>query len=196
MVSLAIWIGRPAEALAHAQRALELEPLSPTAHAELARALLFNDRCVEALAELDKLKSVQPPLLRAAPIAAQCHARSQNWPAAIAALRPQAERSGVSGLGFFLARGGEREEARRIAARFLEQWQSGRGVSFEIALVHAGLGDFDQAFVWLERSLIDRSLVGAPGTPVHLLIVSPLLEDLRRDPRFERLRGRLGLQNR
>ena len=199
MVSLDIWTGRPAEALAHAKRALELEPLSPTAHAELARALLFNDRCKEALAELEKVAAVRPPLLRVAPLAAQCHARNQDWPAAVAALRPGAERGGpivLAQLGYMLARAGEREEARRIGERLLAQWRRGDAVAFDVALVHAGLGDFDQAFVWLDRSVADRSLVGGPASPVQLLFVSPLLEELRRDPRFERLRGRLGLQNR
>ena len=199
MVTLHLWTGRPNEALAHAERALELDPLSPTSHAERARALLFNDRCEEALAQLEKLAGVRPPLLRAAPIAAQCHARNQNWPSAMAALRPLAERgesTALAQLGYILARAGEKEESRRIGAGLLERWRRGDGVAFELALVHAGLGDFDQTFVWLERSIADRSLVGSPGNPAHLLIVSPLLEDVRRDPRFERLRERLGLQKR
>jgi tetratricopeptide (TPR) repeat protein len=199
MVTLHIWRGRPNEALAHAERALELEPLSPTAHAERARALLFDDRCEEALAQIEKLASVRPPLLRTAPIAAQCHARNQNWPAAIAAMRPSAERgetTALAQLGYMLARGGEREEARRIGARLLERSRRGESMAFELALVYAGLGEFDQAFTWLDRSIADRSLHGGPGNPAHLLIVSPLLEDLRRDPRFERVRERIGLQKR
>jgi tetratricopeptide (TPR) repeat protein len=199
MVSLHIWRGRPNDALAHAERALELEPLSPTAHAERARALLFNDRCEEALAELESLAGVRPPLLRVAGIAAQCHALEENWPTAIATLRPQAERGepmALAQLGFMLARGGERDEARRIAARLLERAHRDASVAYELALVHAALGDFDQAFTWLDRSIVDGSLHGGPGNAAHLLIVSPLLEDLRGDPRFARVRERLGLQKR
>jgi serine/threonine-protein kinase len=199
MVTLHLWRDRPNEALEHAERALELEPLSPAAHAERARALLFNDRCEEALAQLEKLAGVRPPLLRAAPIAAQCHARRQNWPAAIAAIRPSAERgepTALAQLGYMLARGGERADALRIGVTLFERWRRGESIAFALALVHAGLGDFDQAFTWLDRSITDRSLHGGPGNPAHLLIVSPLLEDLRRDPRFERVRERLGLQKR
>src|SRR5262249_9164695 len=41
-VQLFRWMGRPADELAHAQRAVELDPLAAEAHAELARALLGN----------------------------------------------------------------------------------------------------------------------------------------------------------
>jgi hypothetical protein len=92
-----------------------------------------------------------------------------------------------------LARGGQRDEALRIRETLIEQARRGEGGAFEIAVVCAGLGDDNQAFDWLNRSIGDRSLVGTPGTPA-LAIVGPLFEDLHRDPRFERLRGRLGLQ--
>ncbi|MDQ4045313.1 MAG: hypothetical protein M3173_07685, partial [Chloroflexota bacterium] len=197
VVTLYLWTGRPREALAAAERALELDPLSPYAHAEVARALLFNDRCDEALAHLEKLVNLQPPLLRVAPLAAQCYARKQMWPEAIAVLRPQAERGGPTALallGYMLARAGQREEALRIHATLLERWRRGNGGAFPVALVYAGLGDLDQAFAWLDRSIADRSLNGSPGDPTHLMLMGPLFEDLRRDPRFARLRERLGLQ--
>jgi hypothetical protein len=54
--------------------------------------------------------------------------------------------------------------------------------------VHAGLGDFDQAFAWLDKSVDDRS--------IGSLIMGPTFEDLHRDPRFQKLKERLGLQKR
>ncbi|MEJ7811099.1 MAG: BTAD domain-containing putative transcriptional regulator [Gemmatimonadaceae bacterium] len=193
MVRLLLWTGRPAEALAHAERALEVDPLSPTAHAELARALLGTDRCDEALAELEKLSGLRPPLVRAAFIAAQCYAHKGRWPEAIAALRPQAERGdrqALGLLGYMLARAGQREEALRIHAALLEEWRRGAGEAFEVALVYAGLGDLDQTATWFDRAIADRSLGFA------LMRVGPLFNDVRGDPRFERLRERLGLQRR
>src|SRR5207248_1403425 len=65
LVQLYAMTQRPAEALVEARRALELDPLSPTANAEVANALLANDRCDEALAQLEKLRSLRPPLNRA-----------------------------------------------------------------------------------------------------------------------------------
>jgi TolB-like protein/Flp pilus assembly protein TadD len=199
MVLLYLWTGRPEQALAHAERALQIDPLSPYAHADVARALLGNDRCDEALAHLEKLAGMQPPLLRAAPIAALCYARKQRWPQAIAVLRPQAERGephALALLGYMLARAGQREEALRIHTALIERWRRGDGNGYQVAVVYAGLGDLDQAFAWLDRSIADGSRSGVPGLTLMLIIMGPLFEDLRHDPRFERVRNRLGLQMR
>jgi tetratricopeptide (TPR) repeat protein len=199
MVTLQLWTSRPAQALAHAERALALDPLSPTAHAELARALLGNDRCDEALTELAKLAALRPPLMRVAPMTAQCYARKQMWPEAIAVLRAQTgrgDRTALAQLGFILARAGQRDEALRIRATVLESWRRGDGGGFEVALVYAGLGDLDETVTWLERAITDGSLTGLASNPAHLMIMGPLLEDVRRHPGFERVRGRLGVQKR
>ncbi len=196
MVSLYLWTEQPATALAHAEQALAIDPLSPTAHAELARALLANDRCDEALGLLAPLSNLRPPLLRAVPLAAECHARQGRWPEAIALLQPSAE-TGVrlvgGQLGLFQALAGRREEAARTRATLLDRVQRGESGALEVALVTAGLGELDQAFTWLERAIDDLSLVGGPGHQSHLLLTGPFLADLRRDPRFDRLRERLGL---
>lgn len=195
LVTLHLWTGRPAEALAHARRALQLDPLSPYAHAEHARALLGNDRCDEALAELAKLEDLDPPLLRVAPMVAQCYARKEMWPEAIAKLRPETERGGpttLAQLGFLLARTGQSAEALRVHAALLEHWRTGGG-AFPVAVVYVGLRDLDQAFAWFDRAVTDHSLDGSPGDPAQLMILGPLFDELRRDPRFERLRERMRL---
>ena len=76
--------GRSARGLMEAKRALQLDPISPTAMAEVANSLLAQDRCDEALVLLQKLASLRPRLLRADVVAAQCHARKQMWPEALA----------------------------------------------------------------------------------------------------------------
>jgi DNA-binding SARP family transcriptional activator/TolB-like protein len=199
LVTLYLWTERRADALAHAERALRLDPLSPYAHAELARALLFNDRCDEALALVEPLAALQPPLLRAAPIGALCHARAQRWPEAIALLRPSAERGEPTVralIGYALGRAGQREEALRIRDTLVQQWPERERAAFDVALVAAGLGDADETFVWLDRSLADGSLSGGPGNVSQLFLLDPVSGDLRDDPRLERVRARLGLQNR
>jgi tetratricopeptide (TPR) repeat protein len=197
LVTLSLWRGRPAEALAHAERAVALDSLSPAAHAEVARALLGLDRCDAALAELETLSHLRPPLLRTADYAAQCHARMGRWPAAVAVLRPQAERGMPTALAqtaYVLARAGRRREALRIHAVLLERARRGGGGAFQVGLVYAGLGDLDQALAWFERAIADHSLHGGPSSPGLMLVLpGPLSADVQGHRGFEPLRERLGL---
>jgi TolB-like protein/DNA-binding SARP family transcriptional activator len=191
LVQLYAMTQRPAEALEEARRAVELDPLSSTANAEVADALLANDRCDEALAQLDKLKSLQPPLNRAGLIAAECYAQKQMWPEAIAEIQRITVNGGPRGealLGYMLGRGGRREEARRILAAMLDRSRRTNGGAFDVALVYIGLGDNDRAFAWLDKAVDDRSL--------GFQWLHTIVNGLRRDPRFEHLRQRVGLPKR
>jgi len=184
--------GRSKEALVEARHAQDLDPLSPTANAEVARALIANDRCDEALAQLEKLKFLRPPLLRARGLTAECYARKKMWPEAIAALQRNSVNAGSRGqalLGYMLARGGRPDEARQILAALLDRERrlNGGGKAFEVATVYAGLGDNDQAFAWLDKSIDDRSFRFD-----NMFVI----DGLRSDPRFDRFRQHLESQNR
>jgi tetratricopeptide (TPR) repeat protein len=180
---------RPAVALVVARRAVELDPLSPTANAEVADALLANDRCDEALVELEKLRSLDPPLNRAGVIAADCYGQKRMWPEAIAEIRRITVKGGPRSqafLGYVLGRGGRTEEARRILAEMLDRSRRANGGAFDVALVYLGLGDNDQAFTWLDKAVDDRSL--------GFEWMHTIVNGLRRDPRFEKLGRRAGLR--
>jgi len=185
------WAGRPEEVLAEARRALETDPLNPYAQLELAAALAQNRRFDEACAQLHRVASIQPPLQAVAFGTAQCYAKQQRLPEAIATLRPRAEAGDPSFralLGYMLAQAGQRDEAKRLLAGLLARWERTGVGAFEVAMVHAGLGDTDQAFSWLDKSVDDRS--------IQSMVMGPEFEDLRRDPRFQKLSERLGLQKR
>lgn len=77
---------------------------------------------------------------------------------------------------------GRKQEARALLAQMLEA-ESARYVSpYKIAVLHMALGEHDAAMNRLERAyqIHDDRLA--------LLAVDPLLDSLRSDPRFERLR--------
>jgi tetratricopeptide (TPR) repeat protein len=189
--------GRPVEALAEAERALALDPLSSSATAEVARALGANNRCDEALARLETIAELDPPLLRAALIAAQCYGRQGRWAEAIEVLRSQADRGeylALALLGYMRGRAGQREEARSIQSRLLDSYRSDAIGAFYLAFVPTGLGDRDQAFTWLDRAYQDGSLRFQPGRFVDLTALP--FDYLRQDPRMGRLLERLGIQKR
>ena len=191
LVWLYIFMDRPGDALEQAERAAKDSPDSPTAIAEVARALLVNGRCNESLEVLGRLAYLRPPPARVAAIAAQCYARLGMWQRAIEELRPAAERNPVQEdpwLGFMLARAGRTEEAHQIRDRLLARAKRGEDGAYGMAVIYTGLREFDNAFEWLDRSVDDRSL--------RYNIMEPAFEELRRDPRFDRLRTRLGIQKR
>lgn len=73
----------------------------------------------------------------------------------------------------------------RVLDALLARWRSFGDDAFEVGVAFAGLGELDEAFAWLERSLEDYSL-GVES-------VETALEVIRGDPRWSRLRARVGL---
>jgi hypothetical protein len=59
--------------------------------------------------------------------------------------------------------------------------------SYYIALAYVGLGDNDNAFRWLDKTLEERA------GPFNELNADPMFDPLRADPRFPTLLRRMGL---
>jgi serine/threonine-protein kinase len=184
-------LGRAAEQLAEARLGIESDPLSHSAIRELALALATNGRCEEALEQLRPLKALSPPAGVAGIVAGQCYASRQMWPEAIAEFQWAADNSGASFalpfLAYALARAGRQDEAAGILSDLLEGREEGHG-SFGIAIAYAGMRDYDQAFVWLDRAIDDDSM--------NAYIMHPVFADLHRDPRFDRFKERMGVPRR
>ncbi len=174
------WEERPADALAAANRAVEDEPLSPNAQIEAALQLCANHEYVRGLARMKQLEALRPPLLRLPSYSGICHAMNGDWAGALAAVRQHRSTRSRGIVGFVLARAGERQEAQSLLAELTNYSMRTNQGAFEVAVVHAGLGDRDEAFEWLDRSKADLSLSEN--------IMLPLFDDLHADPRFDRLR--------
>jgi TolB-like protein len=185
------WVGRPEDELAEARLALATDPLNPYARMAMSSGLFANRRYEESLAQLDRVAAMKPPLQALAFAAAQCRAKQGRLSEAIGLLRPQADAGdpmfrGL--LGFMLGRAGQRDEAMRLLADLRARREHTGSGAFQVAMVHAGLGDLDEAFAWLDKSVDDRS--------ISTMIMGPTFDDLHRDSRFQKLTDRLGLQRR
>jgi DNA-binding SARP family transcriptional activator/Flp pilus assembly protein TadD len=191
LVGLHLWTGRPAEAIAEAKGALALDPLSPSARAELARALAAAGRCDEALDRLGELEGLEPPLLRTPAIAAHCHGQAGNWTRAIEALPSNpdgaSQRLSLALQGHFLARAGQRDSTLEIRALLLNDQGVG---AFPLAIVEAGLGDLDRTLEWIEQALRDGSL---DGSSHHFTVLAIVLARFLGNPRAVALWDRLRL---
>jgi tetratricopeptide (TPR) repeat protein len=82
---------------------------------------------------------------------------------------------------------GNREAAQKIITELEEQSKSNYVAAFDIALIHAGLGEKDQAFAWLEKAYEERS------PDLVTLRTEPRFDNLRSDRRFTDLARRVGL---
>jgi TolB-like protein/Tfp pilus assembly protein PilF len=188
-------LGRTEESLAQSKRALELEPLQLVVGVHLGWHYLYARQYDHAIEQFRNTLELDPAFPQARRYAAWAYLQKGMHSEAIAALRaaldsrerdPEIEGE----LGYALAVAGRRAEARAMLEG-LGHLSASRYVSpYSVALVHAGLGDRDQAMAWLEKAYAERS------DYMPYLGVEPMLDGLRSDSRFAALVGKVGLPGR
>jgi Tfp pilus assembly protein PilF len=151
--------GQREEALAQAERAVELEPLSPIAYTVSATAYIGAGQLDAAAERLQRALELDPDLPAALHWLGWCHA-AQGRDREAATLLRRAAGFGLalsSGLlGLVLARMGEPDEARRILAGS-EQGAPERYVPcVPRALAHAALGDEADFLRLLDEAQAER----------------------------------------
>ncbi|MFQ5463175.1 MAG: tetratricopeptide repeat protein [Phycisphaerae bacterium] len=186
-------MGRFDEAIAEANRARELDPLSLTAN--LALGYLFYDarqydRAVEQVRETLELDANDP---RPRLLLAQAYQQKGMYDEAVTELEQMVTLSEgqplyVVALGQAYAGAGKVDAARKILADLIDESEHTYVRPHEIALLHASLGQKDQAFQWLDKAYEQRD------AELVWLKVSPEFDPLRGDPRFDDLLRRIGLQ--
>src|SRR5262249_20624134 len=96
-------------------------------------------------------------------------------------------RAALVGQALTLVRMGHAAAARQVV-RKLEEESTRRYVAPDwIAVIYAGLGDREAAFRWLERTVEIHTTVWV------IWMDMPDWDPIRRDPRFDALRRRMGL---
>ncbi len=179
-------MGRFAEAFAQMDHSLELDPLSLALNSHLGWLLYFARRYDAALEQLHKTVEMDPSFPLTHYFLGLVYARKSLLEEAVEELQQAIELSGthpgaVAALGHVHGLAGRKAEAKKLAGR-LEQLSGQRCVSpYYMAFVYAGLGDSEEAFVWLRKAYEERS-----GWLVHLK-VEPGFDSLRSHSRFQEL---------
>ena len=106
---------------------------------------------------------------------------------AIASDQPEGRWGRVADLGYAYAVAGKRAEAQKILDDLKELAKQRYVSPNAFAVIYMGLGDKDQAFVWLEKTFEAR-----PDN-LYFLKVGPQYDSLRSDPRFADLLRRMKL---
>ena len=185
---------RHAEAVAPMQQAIDLEPLEPIHHA-LAAQVAFQARdYARAVEHAQRAVDIAPEFWIGFTQLGQAYQEMGKTALALTALSKAEQLSGgrnskaLSSKGYSLAKAGRANEARDVL-RTLETLARERYVPpYAMALVHAGLGERDAVFKWLDRAYDARD--------VHLvfLTVDPKWDPYRPDPRFQTLLQRCGFR--
>jgi tetratricopeptide (TPR) repeat protein len=180
------------ESIASSTRARELDPFSLAISAQRGFLLENARRYQEAIEQLRSVIAMDPNHYQAHWFLSHTYAANKQFDQAIAAAQKAVDLSerapgalGMLGLVYGLA--GKTDDATKILNELLELNKRRYVTPAALVNVYVGLGNKDQAFVWLEKAFAERS------NYLAYLKVFPLLDPLRSDPRFKDLVQRVGL---
>jgi tetratricopeptide (TPR) repeat protein len=174
-------LGNEAESLRLAQKALDLDPLNEDSYENWVGALFDARRYEEAVRFAEQTKRKSPDLYDDELLLAMCFlmlGRLRQAQEQLAFVRIDSwER--LTGEALVLGRSGDRSGAERKILRM--QSLMGDAASYQYAQIYSDLGDKEKALATLEHAWTVRD----PG--LFNIRVDPLLDPLRKEPRFEAL---------
>ena len=193
-LGLSDWLlcqGRTEEALAWAQRARELDPLGASG-SEIGWILLQARRYDEAVREFHSVLAVHSDdALNLWGLGFALIAKGQSEeaiPVLEKAVSIMDRSPGSIGmLATAYAHAGRRTQALRLLGELKRRRQTTYVPAGAFISTCLALGDYDQAFAWLERAYQEQSNV------LQVLKVDPFFDPVRADPRFADLVRRVGL---
>jgi tetratricopeptide (TPR) repeat protein len=182
--------GRQDEAIDAARRAVELDPLAPTATTSLGVRYYYANRPDEAIQQFQKTLDVAPNFAVAHWGLAQCYRLQGRFDDQIRELLAAVQLSGNSSymrahLAYGYAVKGDRARAEALQKEIAADAGRRYVAPYHLALIAAGLGQTAEALRWLQRAYDDRS-----GW-LLFLPVEPEFDELRQVPEFLHLIARI-----
>lgn len=178
--------GRLDEALDYIQRAREIEP-TMLLYASNYGALLYYRREHEAaIAHVRTLLSTQPRLDQARYVLIRALVAQGDVKAALEQLPLLHFHDRVlSDAGLVYAHAGRRAEALQQVERLERHGRAGHGAGYEVAVIHAALGDVEKACEALRRAPDDHSQW------INALRVDPRMDAMRTQPCYAQVEVRM-----
>lgn len=185
--------GQLKEAITQVQRGLEFDPLSLALHVWLTCFLWLAGDSERAMREARFIERLDPESYLAQMMIGNVFRESGRFKEAIAAHRRAVELSGglsqmVGLLGLDMARSGNSAGARLQLNRLQEALGHAYVSPTSFAWIYVGLGEVDDAFVWLARSIDEGDAFIIP------IKTYPFLDPIRGDPRFLALLRKMNLE--
>jgi TolB-like protein len=188
-----VFTGRTSEALAEIKLAEELDPLSPSISADVGDIFYFARRYDEAIEKLRQTIESDPRFFRAHLNLARAYQQKRMHEEALAEFQTATSLAPdnlavFASLAHARAVSGRQEEARAALAQLIEMSKQKYVSPYLIAIIHAGLGQQDEAFEFLDRADQSRA------EWMIYLSVDPRFDCLRKDARFQDLLRRAGFE--
>jgi TolB-like protein/DNA-binding winged helix-turn-helix (wHTH) protein len=184
-------MGKQDESVAEIRRAQELDPLSLIIQRDVADMLYYARRYDEAIAQCRKTLERDPNFALANYSLFEIYAQKKMLPEMDQAFHKLQESAQaglpMSGPAPGDAVVGRTAKARKEVLELIRLQAQGRHLAHPIAAVYAGLGEYDQAFRWLDVAYKARD-----GSLI-LLKTDPTFDSLRDDPRFAALLRKMKL---
>jgi serine/threonine protein kinase/TolB-like protein/Tfp pilus assembly protein PilF len=184
-------MGRLGDAIAEIKQASELDPLSLEINTDLGLSFLFARQYDRAIEQFEKALEMDPNFIWTHFFMGWAYEQKGNYEGAISEFQRAAQLDDspliLAALGHTYVMAGRRDEALRVLAEMKDLAEHRHVSSYHFAIIHAALGERDEAFEWLEKTYEARS------EALVWLKVDPRLDTLRTDPRFIDLQRRVGL---
>lgn len=180
------------EAVAHAEKAKALDPLSPTVLTNVGWTLSYAGRYHDAVAAYREALALDADYIQANQRLAAAQAELAQFDDALATnekVGRLTNRGGpyLTAMANILAMAGRREEAEQALTRLLAVASTGYVSPFSVSQPHFRLGHIDRGFEWLERAYEERS------NGMVYLAAEPAFARVRTDARYRDLLKRVGL---
>ena len=184
-------MGRPREALAQIEKAMEMDPLNALFRGFYAMDLMYARRYDEAVSLLHETLRTSPnDVVSLSALRSAYHMTHRDaealevWKASFAA---RGDGEAVDALARGSKENGYSGALQRVAETLAERSRTTYVPAWQIGTLYTRAGMKDKALDWLEKAFLARD----PNTPY--LAVDPIFDAMRGDPRFQRLLRQLNL---
>jgi TolB-like protein/DNA-binding winged helix-turn-helix (wHTH) protein/Flp pilus assembly protein TadD len=185
-----LMMGRNRDGMLELKKAQSLDPLSLIISADIADASSVAHLYDEAVQQSKKTLEMDPNFAIGHYELGQALEQKLMHDDAITEFEKAIELSGHSGafdsnLGYAYAVSGRNDEAIKIVKDLEARRDQNPSTSADIALIYVGLGDHDQAMIWLNKAYKARFKAS--------ILRRPAFDSLRSEARFQDLMRRIGL---
>ncbi|HEX7330763.1 MAG TPA: winged helix-turn-helix domain-containing protein [Pyrinomonadaceae bacterium] len=184
-------MGRIEESLTQSQLALKLDPLDDSINHYLGWHYIHARQFDRAISQLEKTLANNPEFFLARVTLGMAYVQKAEFEKGIAELTKAAEQDRLpvvlGFLGHAYGMASERDAALQILEELEDLARRTYVPPYSIGLIHAALGEQDEAFEWFEKAY------AAQNEWLNWLKVTPEVDSLRADPRFTTLCRKLKL---